>query len=317
MTGYRVILNPVSGRGAAEQAAPEIERQLAERGLDFAVVRTERPWHAAELAQQAVRDGVDVVVAAGGDGTSNEVLNGLMLAKTALGDHKTAMGVLSVGQGNDFAFGAGIPKDLPAACDVLAANKRRRIDVGRVRGGLYPEGRYFGNGVGVGFDAVVGFEAFKLKRLHGFAAYAVAALRTMVIYYPAPVVRVSCGLEVLSQGSLMVSVMNGRRMGGGFMMTPQSAIDDGLLDLCVAGDIPRRKVLPLILRFMKGTQAGHPGIRFLRGREVTIEAVRGVLPAHADGETLCVDGQRLDIEVLSQQLDMLSLVESVVGEESR
>ena len=110
MTRYKLIVNPVAGRGAAAHAAPLIERALRDHQLEFDLVRTESPWHAAEMAQQAVADAFDVVVAVGGDGTANEVLNGLMQAKQA-GEGSAAMGVLCVGRGNDFAFGVGIPRD--------------------------------------------------------------------------------------------------------------------------------------------------------------------------------------------------------------
>jgi diacylglycerol kinase family enzyme len=173
--------------------------------------------HAVELARNAVRDGCGVVVAVGGDGTANEVLNGLMLAKIK-GEGESTMAVISVGQGNDFAFGVGVPPGLEAGCKALAQGHTGKIDVGKVAGGLYPEGRYFGNGVGIGFDAVVGFEALKLKRLHGFMAYLVAALRTIFLYYHAPLVEIDFDGEILTLPALMVSIMNGRRMGGGFMM---------------------------------------------------------------------------------------------------
>jgi len=84
MTRHRIIVNPIAGRGTGESAIPKIEHVLGEYGLDFDIVRTERPWHAADLAQEAVAVGYDIVVAMGGDGTSNEVLNGLMQAKTPI-----------------------------------------------------------------------------------------------------------------------------------------------------------------------------------------------------------------------------------------
>jgi len=81
MSRYKMIVNPISGRGAGESVIPDLENQLREHSLDFDLVRTERPWHAVELTQGAVSDGYDIIVAVGGDGTANEVLNGLMLAK--------------------------------------------------------------------------------------------------------------------------------------------------------------------------------------------------------------------------------------------
>ena len=309
MTRYQIIVNPISGRGAGERAAPLIEQMLRGYGLDFDLVHTERPWHAAELAQQACADQYDVVVAVGGDGTANEVLNGLMLAQQAGVQRHVALGVLCVGRGNDFAFGAGAPRDLSAGCRALAEGHRRTIDVGRVVGGLYPQGRYFGNGVGIGFDAVVGFVALKMKRLTGFPSYIVAALKTIFLFYHAPRVRIEYDGQTLTLSSLLVSVMNGRRMGGGFMMGPNAQPDDGLFDLCIAEQVSRARILTLIPRFMNGTQSTHPAIRTARARRVVVTALEGVLPAHADGETLCVEGRELALEVLPRQVEIICMAQ--------
>jgi len=304
MNRYKVIVNPISGRGNGEQSIPLIQNLLEQHGLSYDLVRTERPGHAIELAQQAAEDGYDVVVAAGGDGTANEVLNGLMQARQA--GAEAAMGFLCVGRGNDFAFGMGVPPTLEAGCAALAADRRRLIDVGWVEGGLVPQGRYFGNGVGIGFDAVVGFEALKMKRLSGFPSYIVAALKTIFLYYRAPLLRIEYGAFTVTQPSLMVSVMNGRRMGGGFMMAPHSSPDDGLFDLCMAAHVSRVAIFPLILCFMKGTQATHSAITTDRAELVTVTAVEGVLPAHADGETVSVESRELTMRVLPRQLAVIS-----------
>jgi len=230
MTRYKIILNPTSGRGHGGESVPEIERLLTGHGFDFELVRTVAPDHAIELAREAAAAGFDVVVSAGGDGTANEVLNGLVGASQA-GIGHAAMGVIPVGRGNDYSFGVQVPIDIAASCQVLAQDNRHTIDVGYVEGGDYPEGRYFGNGVGIGFDAVVGFEALKLKRLHGFPSYIVGALKTIFLYYTAPTMRIEFNDQVIVQPALMVSIMNGRRLGGGFMMAPDGLMDDGLFDL--------------------------------------------------------------------------------------
>ena len=301
---YKIIVNPVAGRGAGEQAISQVEHVLRGYGLDFDLVRTERPWHAADLAQEAVAVGYDSVVAVGGDGTANEVLNGLMRAKQA-GAGICAMGVLCVGRGNDFAYGVGIPTDLEAGCQALAQGHRRTIDVGRVVGGLYPEGRYFGNGIGIGFDAVVGFEAVKMTWLHGFPSYLVAVLKTVFLYYKAPLATIEYDGQAVTQPSLMISVMNGQRMGGGFMMAPEGQPDDGLFDLCIAHEVSRARIFGLIPHFLRGTQATQEPIRTERARRVVVTAVEGVLPAHADGETLCTDGRRLELELLPRQVEVI------------
>jgi diacylglycerol kinase (ATP) len=304
MSRYKIIVNPVAGRGAGERAISQIEQVLKGYGLDFDLVRTERPWHAADLAQEAVAAGYDSVVAVGGDGTANEVLNGLMRAKQA-GAGTCAMGMLCVGRGNDFAYGVGIPTDLEAGFQALAQGHRRTIDVGRVVGGLYPEGRYFGNGIGIGFDAVVGFEAVKMTWLHGFPSYLVAVLKTVFLYYKAPLTTIEYEGQTITQPSLMISVMNGRRMGGGFMMAPEGQPDDGLFDLCIARQVSRARIFGLIPHFLRGTQATQEPIRTGRARRVVVTAVEGILPAHADGETLCTDGRRLELELLPRQIEVI------------
>ncbi|MCK5634684.1 MAG: diacylglycerol kinase family lipid kinase [Anaerolineales bacterium] len=304
MTKYKIIVNPTSGRGTAADAIPLLDQFMREHGLEFDRVLTEKPEHAVELAKQAALDGFDVVVVAGGDGTANEVINGLMLAKQA-GADGIALGVIAIGRGNDFAFGVNVPQGLEEGCRVLLEDFRTSMDVGLVKGGLYPEGRYFGNGVGIGFDAVVGFEALKMTRLHGFLSYIVAAIKTIFLYYQAPLVRIEFNGQTMEKYALMVSIMNGRRMGGGFMMAPEAGIDDGLLDLCIAEQVSRPKIFALIPRFMQGTQAAQPSIQTGRTNSILVTALEGSLPAHADGETLCTEGQQLHMEILPRQIEII------------
>lgn len=273
--------------------------------MNYDIVRTDKPWHAVELTKQAIIDGYDVVVAAGGDGTANEVLNGLMQAKQN-GIGSGVLGIISIGRGNDFAYGVGIPIGVEDGCKLLADGYRRSIDVGRVQGGLYPLGRYFGNGVGIGFDAVVGFESLKMKRLHGFPSYVVGALKTIFLFFHAPLVNIEYNNQTITMPSLLVSIMNGRRMGGGFLMAPEAEIDDGLFDLCIAGQVSRARIFYLILHFMRGTQANQEAITTGRTGNITVTAVEGVLPAHADGETLCVEGKKLSLELFPRQIEVIS-----------
>ena len=298
---HLIILNPTAGKGRAAERIPEIEALLDAKGLDYDIRVTQAVWHGAELAREAGKGGYDVAVAAGGDGTANEVINGLMLAAER-GETPPALGVLSIGRGNDFAYGAGVPGGLEPCVEVLAAGLERPLDVGKVTGGDYPGGRYFGNGVGAGFDTIVGLEAAKLRFVHGFMAYVIGALRTLAIFPEAPEVRIEAeGLSV-EQASTQISFMNGRRMGGTFFMAPDAANDDGLLDLCLAGSLNRREMLALILRYIKGTQAGHPKIRVGRYPRYEVSAPKGGLVVHADGETICVNGSSLIVECLPSRL---------------
>lgn len=301
---YFVIVNPVSGRGLGEKSVPVIEKRLREAGVDYKLVRTERPWHAAELAEQAAQEQYDVVVSASGDGTLNETLNGLMRARKA-GFNHAALGVIAIGTGNDFAGGVGIPDDFEKSMDVLLADKRKKIDVGLVSGGDYPEGRYFGNGIGIGFDAAVGFAALKLRFLRGLPAYLVGAIQTVFFYYNPPRLRIQMDGQVLEQHSLMVSIMNGKRMGGGFRMTPKSQPDDGQLDLCIAETAGKLRIFQLIAMFIQGSQEGQPEIKMRRARQVEVTALEGEFPAHADGETLCVAGRQLTVTLYPAELEVV------------
>jgi len=304
MKRCKIIVNPVSGRGAGEQAVPAIQGCLDSLGMTYDLCWTEAPGHALQLAEAAAADGWEIVAAVGGDGTVNEVVNGLARSRLTLGT-QAALAVIPVGRGNDFCFGMGIPVDPMQACQVLAGGIRRQVDVGLVQGGDFPDGRYFANGVGIGFDAVVGFEALKLKRLSGFPSYIVAALKTIFLYFKAPTLRIELDDQTIVQPSLMVSVMNGCRMGGGFRMAPDSLPDDGMFDICIVEQVSKPGILALIPKFMQGTQAAHPAVRMLRSKSLIVTALKGALPAHADGETLCTAGDRLVIMLVPADLDVL------------
>jgi YegS/Rv2252/BmrU family lipid kinase len=299
------IVNPVAGQGAGKLAIPELGRLVQEKSINCDIVSTEHAGHAIDLAREAATNGYETVVAVGGDGTSNEVLNGLMLAWNQ-GYRSTKLGIIGIGRGNDFAYGFGIPSGLLQGFQVILETKHRFMDVGFVTGGDFPQGRYFGNGVGIGFDAVVGFEAMKLTHLHGFLNYVVAALRTIFLFFNAPIVRIKHDEYEITQPSLMVSIMNGRRMGGGFMMAPDASNDDGMLDLCIAGQLSRIGILAMIPRFMKGTQATQSQIKTARAKTILVTAIDGSLPAHADGETICTAGKELMVEIIHQPIEILT-----------
>jgi diacylglycerol kinase (ATP) len=99
-------------------------------------------------------------------------------------------------------------------------------------------------------------------------------------------------------------------MGGGFLMAPGGEPDDGLLDLCIAREVSRARIFALIPRFMSGTQASQPDITTARAQQVVVTAMQGVLPAHADGETLCTEGHQLTLEILPHQIEMVTEVRS-------
>lgn len=299
-----VILNPTAGKGKAAGFKSLIETRLAFAGVDFEIVLTAGVGHAAVLAQESASKGYGVVVAAGGDGTVNEVANGLYRAVEA-GLEIPAMGHLAIGRGNDFASGADVPSRLEDGIACLLRDKRRSMDLGIVQGGDYPQGRCFCNGLGAGFDTIVGLEAARMRRVRGPIAYLFGALKTFVEFPAAPFVRLSWDMTVLEQRCIQINVMNGRRLGGRFWMAPEAKNDDGLLDLCVAGELTRAQMAGLLMRYTKGTQAGHPRIRTAQVPSVRLEAPEGGLVVHADGETICTNGRSLVIECIPGVIDMI------------
>jgi diacylglycerol kinase (ATP) len=304
MKPIRVILNPAAGHGNGAKLQPSIETALRGNGLEYDLVRTDHPGHAIELTLQAVQDGVEMIVAAGGDGTLNEVVNGLMRLKISASRLPT-LGVLCAGRGNDFSGSLGIPEDLDQACKLLKSGQSRLLDIGRVTGGIHPEGRYFINCVGVGFDAVGTIEAAKLPRWGGSLSFLVAILKTIFLYNHAPLATIEFSGKVIQQRSLMISMMNGRRLGGQFFMAPDSRPDDGLLDLCIAEQMSSLQILRLVPHFMHGTQATQKTIKTGRATRIKITGIDGPLPAQTDGEIISTEGRSLLVELLPRQIQVV------------
>jgi YegS/Rv2252/BmrU family lipid kinase len=308
MKRYKIIANPVSGSGTGAKAIPKIEQLLSDFGLQYDLVKTKYPGHGIELTKAAASQGYEIIVAVGGDGTVNEVINGLMDFKQST--HEVpAFGILGAGRGNDLAYSAQIPADLEDAVRTIYMDHRQTIDIGKVKGGKFPEGRFFGNCVGVGFDAVTTIEVSKMPRLGGFLSFLIAVLKTIFLYYKGPLIRIEYDDQEITQHCLMVSIMNGQRLGGGFWTAPKAQLRDGLFDLCIAEEVSRRRIFSLIPYFLKGTQGTQEEITMGQASQIQITAVDGVLPAQTDGEILCVDGNQLEINIFPEQLEVVCSLE--------
>jgi diacylglycerol kinase (ATP) len=301
---YKIILNPTAGNGNGLKSLPQLEALLNQNKVNYQLTRTEGIGHGIELTRQSVKGGFDAIVAVGGDGTVNEVVNGLMQSKHD-GLSIPPLGVLCVGRGNDFAGSVGIPEDLAGGLQALLVDNRRIVDIGRVSGGMVPEGRYFCNCVGVGFDAITTIEVHKLPRWGGYLAFMAAVLKTVFLYNKAPMATIDFDGKTITQRSLLISIMNGRRLGGGFIMAPNSLPDDGLFDLCIAEQMSSFEVIKMIPHFTKGDQATQPTIKTGQASRITITSQDGPLPAQTDGEIISEEGTRLDIEVLPRQLEII------------
>ncbi len=295
---FFIILNPAAARGRAARTWRAAAHVLEQAGAHYELVHTDGPRHAEQLAQAAIAEGYQKVVAVGGDGTVQEVANGLVRA--ANGGPTVPMGIIGLGSGNDFIKLLGLPGSRPAeAARRLLTAQPRTVDIGLVGN------RYFTNGVGIGFDSRVAVEARKIRRLRGFAIYALAVAKTLRTHRT-PCMRVVIdGEQVAERDVTLVTVSNGACHGGAFWLCPQARLDDGLLDICIADALSAVGVVKVIPSLMRGTHLSHPAVRMYRGRQVHITSAEP-LPVHADGEILYEGAQELEIEILPRQLTVLA-----------
>jgi YegS/Rv2252/BmrU family lipid kinase len=300
MSRFLVVVNPTARRGNGARSVPAIRTALARLDVEYEMVQSERPGHAIEIAQQAASGDHEVVVAVGGDGTVNEVANGLLRAASN-GPTAVSIGVIPVGSGNDFAYMMlGQDLTIEEACQRLVRGQDKLVDVGSVTANGR-DFRFFANGLGIGFDAQVSIESRRVKVLRGFLMYFWAVLRTVFLHYNPTPVTVTCDDQSLTQPLLMVTTAVGQRHGGGFYVTPSAVADDGLLDVCIAGNVSRPGIFPLIPRFMKGSHVTHPKCTLLQGRKVTVSSQVG-LAAHIDGEIYTVAAERFEMDILPARL---------------
>jgi len=308
---FTIILNPVADQGNAKKKIPLIEEFFSKNATDFKIILTEKIGHATSITASSAQIPDQVIVAAGGDGTSNEVINGLMFnspkpESSSIHQNRLQFGVLPIGRGNDFAFGAGVPHDLAESMRLLLDGTFYPMDVGLITGGDFPKGRYFGNGVGIGFDAIVGLEAAKMKHLHGAAPYIIGAFKTLVMLPKAPTIEISYKDRKQILSPALVSIMNGKRMGGAFFMAPDGDMSDGLLNLTITHQGTRISLLKAMMLYMKGKQSSHRGTFTDSAEKFSLKVLSGSMTAHADGETICVAGTALTVQIIPLALQIIT-----------
>jgi len=306
----KVILNPYAGRGRGGKMAGQIEAAFRRHNLPCEIAQTSAPGEAVSLARRARRDGYAIVAAAGGDGTVHEVVNGLAEA-TPEDETVQGLAVLQTGSGNDFADMVGAARELDAAVRAIRAGNTRTVDLGRVEAfdGRNTLRRYFDNNLGIGFEAQVTVESRKIKRLRGFLIYLWATLRALRAY-DQPHFEISwtdgAGNERrAAKEMLLISIGNSRRVGGGFYLTPDAVMDDGLLDLAFADALSQLGILNLLPKAMTRTGLqGQKAVSFDRLRSAII-TVRQPVPVHTDGEILSRNVDGLIVEVQPGRLQVI------------
>jgi YegS/Rv2252/BmrU family lipid kinase len=280
----KVIVNPTAGANSTLRKWPRISRLLRYIGLSFDHQLTEGVGHAIELAREAATAGYRFLVAIGGDGTVNEVANGILIAEAAA---EADLGMVNTGTGSDFVRSLGISRDYAKACTALTGQRWLDIDVGVVQYGRGEQSgrRFFVNSAGVGFDAEVAQVKERMpKYFRGTVPYLLGMGRKL-LDYDNKTVHLKVDGRDETRKVLSVVVANGAYFGGGMRVAPQADLTDNLLDVLTVGDIGKLELVKAFPSIYKGTHVNHPKVRMERASRVRIESPERLL-VHADGEVV-------------------------------
>jgi len=294
-----LIVNLTAGGGKPHKHLNRVLEYLRENGLKFKVSYTSRHGEAIELAQKAADNGVELIVSVGGDGTVNEIVNGIMKSK-----NNPSLGIIPLGWANDFIKSTNIPSDIIEACKILIRGKIKRIDIGVINGQIY-----FANICGVGFDAEVALLANQMKSKHpnlrilSAFVYVFATVKKLLSPFSYHDVKIKFNGQEIHSKILFIAISNGKIYGGRFNITPEAILDDGLLEVCVVEEMGRFKYLSIIPKVFKGTHASIRGVNFYRAKEVVIQSSEPVL-AQISGEV--IEGQKeFSITLLPKSLKLI------------
>jgi diacylglycerol kinase (ATP) len=271
------LVNPASANGSTGRKWPVLARRAADLGLRGDALMSERPGHLTELAAEAVRAGATQIVVVGGDGTVHEVVNGLLRA----GGSDVELAVLSRGTGTDFARSVGVPRKLEEGIRVALHGRIRTIDAGRAT--FHHGEAWFANFAGAGISGAIARDAnASSKALGGKASFMVSTVKVFARWKSAGVEAVVGG-ETRRGQMFEIVAMNGPYAAGGMKIAPEAAMDDGLLDTVLFGDVTKLDFLTTFPKIYSGRHLAHPKIELVRGTTVTVES-DPPLPVVLDGE---------------------------------
>jgi YegS/Rv2252/BmrU family lipid kinase len=289
------IVNSTAGRGRTGKKISSLVNSANKQNLDFEIELTKFPKHATELAQIAVENGFRNIIAVGGDGTLNEVVNGIMLSGKS---EVVNIGVIPEGGGNDFAANFNLSSNIDKAVHILQRFNKRKIDVGKI------EDNYFINALGIGFDARVAIISNKIKKLNGLPRYLLAVIKALVSLkmVEAEIIMDTCTIK---NPFLLLSIGNGLSTGGGFLITPEARVDDGLLDICLINKVTRRRVLSLLPAAIKGKHLKEPEVVIHQSRKIEVITNKPI-PIYYDGELPELkDPLHFTVELLPNKLNFI------------
>lgn len=283
----KLIVNLTAANGKVAKAWPQVQQILRDEIFAYDFTFTERKGHATELARGAVEAGCELIVAVGGDGTLNEVVNGLVADGKAINSN-AQLGFITSGTGADFVRTLGLPRDPLASARRLAqSNKSRVIDLGEV---LFTAGedqvhRYFANVVGMGFDGEVIERTERGGKHAGGTIPYLTALATTVFSYKNKDVTLQIDGRTMQGRMNSVIACNGQYFGGGMRVGPHATLDDGKLDVIVLGDFSAAEVLANTPKIYNGTHLSHHKVSEYRGTTIQVESKQRML-IEADGELI-------------------------------
>lgn len=299
MTRGKRLAFIIHGARADQPALRKLVDWVRERGHTVIPYVTWEKGDGRRLARDAASHDADVVIAAGGDGTVNEVVNGL-------DGLDVPMGIIPIGTANDFARQVGIPLDADHAMDVILRRKPVRIDTAEING------RRFLNvsSGGIGAEATASTPV-ETKEALGPLAYAVIGLRKLAQLHPWSARFTGDGFE-LNEKFVVFAVGNARATGGGQLITPRARVRDGLLDVVIVGEMPRAELARVALRIKKGEHLEHEQVRYYQTAWITIEAKKPLM-VNVDGEP--IEEKRL--EYRARQGDLRIFLANLPGGEER
>jgi len=287
----RIIVNPAAAGGKLAREWKRVQPRLRAMGLDAPVHFTQAPGHATELAERAVAEGVETVVAVGGDGTICETTEGLHRAGGG------RLGILPRGTGNDAARTLGIPLGWEASTRVLLSGFSRKVDL------IAVDGRIVVNAIGMGLTGDINRRAAHIKVVRGIAAYLITALVSL-FKYRAPRVTLTTDQSSYEGPMIILAVHNGPTTGGGFRLTPAARPADGRLDACLVegmGVLRRISRLAAGLRGRLGDLAGSHELQ-APWLEITFDEP---IPGHLDGNQWTFEPPSTRFEILPGTLEVI------------
>ncbi len=292
---WAFIVNPIAGNGYGASCAGTADAMMKAHGADGEVVLTRAKGHATELAASFASRGFTRIVAVGGDGTASET------AAPLVGMTGLAFGVVGAGTGNDFIHILGFPDRFEKEdWDALFECTTARMDVGRCNG------KYFFNGMGLGFDAQVAYENYKMNNGGGVkkgskAKYTWHIVKTIFTYREIPM-RISLDGNAEDRKCFLNTISIGRRIAAGLFLTPKAIADDGLLDVCLMDPLSVPGRLKELISVQKGTHLQDKPTHYRQASRITAEFEREV-PAHLDGEI--TSAKKFQIDVLAKALNVI------------